>query len=110
MVLRKIHERTPTNNTMKKDHNIYARQVTKKQVQTMYMYNVPDSSNKQRNNYECFLINKWRYKANEKFPRLIERNCKGVMDLMGYKLINDDIRLMRDVKYSLISPYIQREI
>jgi len=59
---------------------------------------------KQRKNYECYAINKWRYEADPKFIALIEEKCGEVMSLLGYIKSNGDHVLLKDIKEKLVEP------
>ena len=59
---------------------------------------------KQRKNYECYAINKWRYETDLNFIALIEEKCGEVMNLLGYIKSNGDENLVKDITHKLVEP------
>ena len=59
---------------------------------------------KHRHNYQCFSVNKWRYKATRAFVRFVEDTCAPLMERFGYKMVGSDIKLMKDATIPLVQP------
>ena len=55
-----------------------------------------------KENYECYVINKWRYKIEQKLVNVVESKCHDTMELLGYKLTNSDMTVIRNMGETLI--------
>ena len=59
---------------------------------------------KRRQNYQCFSVNKWRYKSSRAFVKFVEENCAPLMEKFGYKLIGNNEEMIKDMKIPLVQP------
>ena len=59
---------------------------------------------KHRQNYQCFSVNKWRYKSTRTFVKFVEGACAPLMEKFGYKLIGNNEKMMKNMQIPLVQP------
>ena len=101
--LRKISCYVPSLNNLNSRHEIKQKRLATRppSLENQGTYSKIDFEN--RHGYQCFAVNKWRYKASEEFVQYVEESCRSFMDRLGYKSAGN-IERVRSMRHSLILP------
>ena len=105
VVMRKLTYKLPDDDRDNKNQDIEAKHEEAHEEYENEEVRLLRKTEIQRQNYQCYSINKWRYTVNEDFVRLVEDKCGVMMELAGYIKTDGDPSVLADVEqHRLVKP------